>query len=275
MRRIVVLLVLGLVVGLWPAASGVAHGSTATQAAPARSLQADFNSDGADDLAIGVPLDNVGTVVGAGAVNVLYGSSPGGLTGTGSQLLSQDTPGVPGSAEVDDGFGFALATGDFNGDTFADLAVGAPGEGVGTAAAAGAVNVLYGSATGLTGTGSQLFTQVGGRVEADDVFGFALAAGDFNGDTFADLAAGAPFEDVDSTLDAGAVSILPGSANGLTAVGGQLFTQDSPGVPGSAEEVDIFGYTLATGDPGPAATSAPAASASGPSSRTRRTALAR
>jgi hypothetical protein len=122
MRRIVVLLVLGLVVGLWPAASGVAHGSTATQAAPARSLQADFNNDGADDLAIGVPLDNVGTVVGAGAVNVLYGSSPGGLTGTGSQLLSQDTPGVPGSAEVDDGFGFALATGDFNGDTFADLA---------------------------------------------------------------------------------------------------------------------------------------------------------
>ena len=106
MRRIVVLLVLGLVVGVWPAASGVAHGSTATQAAPARSLQADFNSDGADDLAVGVPLDNVGTVVGAGAVNVLYGSATG-LTGTGSQLFSQDTPGVPGNAEVDDGFGFA------------------------------------------------------------------------------------------------------------------------------------------------------------------------
>jgi hypothetical protein len=64
MRRIVVLLVLALVVGLWPAASGVAHGSTAAQAAPARSLQADFNSDGADDLAVGVPLDDVGTVVG-------------------------------------------------------------------------------------------------------------------------------------------------------------------------------------------------------------------
>ena len=248
MRRIVVLLVLALVVGLWPAASGVAHGSTAAQAAPARSLQADFNSDGADDLAVGVPLDDVGTVVGAGAVNVLYGSSPGGLTGTGSQLLSQDTPGVPGNAEVDDGFGFALASGDFNGDTFADLAVGAPGEGVGTAAAAGAVNVLYGSATGLTGTGSQLFTQVGGAAEAGDEFGAALAAGDFNSDTFADLAAGAPREGLLSNNQHGAFSVLPGSATGLTGTGGQLFTQETPGVPGNAEVGDEFGFALATGD---------------------------
>jgi hypothetical protein len=248
MRRIVVLLVLGLVVGLWPAASGIAHGSTAIQAAPARSLQADFNSDGADDLAVGVPLDNVGTVVGAGAVNVLYGSSPGGLTGTGSQLFSQNTPGVPGNAEVDDGFGFALATGDFNGDTFADLAVGAPSEGVGTAGAAGAVNVLYGSATGLTGSGSQLFTQVGGAAEAGDEFGAVLASGDFNSDTFADLAAGAPREGLRSNNQHGAFSVLPGSANGLTGSGGQLFTQDTPGVPGNAEVGDEFGSALAAGD---------------------------
>jgi hypothetical protein len=59
---------------------------------------------------------------------------------------------------------------------------------------------------------------------------------------------------------------------GLTVVGGQPFTQDSPGVPGSAQEFDIFGFTLTTGDPGPAATPAAAASASGPSSRMRRTA---
>ena len=247
MRRFVVLLVLGLVVGLWPAASGIAHGSTATQAAPAQSLQADFNNDGADDLAVGVPFDNVGTVVGAGAVNVLYGSATG-LTGTGSQLFSQDTPGVPGNAEVDDGFGFALTTGDFNGDTFADLAVGAPGEEVGTAPAAGAVNVLYGSATGLTGTGSQLFTQVGGAAEAGDEFGAALAAGDFNGDTFAELAAAAPREGLLSNNQHGAFSVLPGSASGLTASGGQLFTQETPGVPGNAEVGDEFASTLASGD---------------------------
>jgi hypothetical protein len=41
------------------------------------------------------------------------------------------------------------------------------------------VNVLYGSAGGLTGVGSQLFTQdsagVGSGVEPDDFIGFALA----------------------------------------------------------------------------------------------------
>jgi FG-GAP repeat len=247
MRRIVVLLVLGLVVGLWPAASVVAHGSTVTQAAPANSLQADFNNDGANDLAVGVPLDNVGAIVGAGAVNVLYGSATG-LSGTGGQLFSQDTPGVPGNAEVDDGFGFALASGDFNGDTFADLAVGAPGEGVGTAPAAGAVNVLYGSATGLSGTGGQLFTQVGGAVEAGDEFGAVLAAGDFNSDTFADLAAAAPREGLQSNNQHGAFSVLPGSATGLTATGGQLFTQGTPGVPGNFEVGDEFGSALASGD---------------------------
>jgi hypothetical protein len=243
MRRTAAVLVLVLVAGVWPAASGAAHGSTARQAAPARSLQADFNNDGADDLAIGVPLDSVGAMVGAGAVNVLYGSVSG-LTGTGSQLFSQDTPGVPGVSEADDGFGSALATGDFNHDTFADLAVGVPGEGVGSAIAGGAVNVLYGSAGGLTGTGGQLFTQVGSAVEAGDQFGFALAAGDFNHDTFADLAVGAPSEDVGSTAEAGAVSVLPGSAAGLTAVGGRLFTQ----VGSAAEPGDQFGFALSAGD---------------------------
>jgi FG-GAP repeat len=190
-----------------------------------------------------VPLENIGASVAAGAVNVLYGSAAG-LTGTGSQLFSQDTPGVPGGAETDDGFGSTLASGDFNNDTFADLAVGAPGEGVGAAVAAGAVNVLYGSPAGLTGTGSQLFTQVGGTVEAGDEFGSALAAGDFDNDTFADLAAGAPFEGVGSIVEAGAVSVLPGSAAGLTAVGGQLFTQ----VGGTVEAGDLFAFTLAAGD---------------------------
>jgi hypothetical protein len=138
--------------------------------------------------------------------------------------------------------------------------------------ATGAVNVLYGSAAGLTGTGSQLFTQVGGTVEAGDEFGSALAVGDFDNDTFADLAAGAPFENVGSTADAGAASVLPGSSAGLTTVGGQLFTQETPGVPGTAQELDFFGFTLATGDPGPA--TAPA-TASGPGSRAERTAASR
>ena len=94
--------------------------------------------------------------------------------------------------EALDLFGFSLAVGDFDNDGFADLAAGAPWERVGTADQAGAVSVLDGSAGGLTTAGGQLFTQVAGNVEAGDQFGAQLAAGDFNNNGFADLAAAAP-----------------------------------------------------------------------------------
>jgi FG-GAP repeat len=79
--------------------------------------------------------------------------------------------------------------GDFNHDGFADLAVGVPGEN----GLAGAVNVLYGTAGGLSGTDAQLFGQVGGAAEGGDMFGSVVAAGDFNHDGFADLAAARPW----------------------------------------------------------------------------------
>jgi hypothetical protein len=107
--------------------------------------------------------------------------------------------------------------------------------------------VLYGSAAGLTATGGQLFTQVGGAVETDDAFGFTLKSGDFDNNGSADLAASAVFEDVGSISNAGAVSVVNGSAGGLTRTGGQLFTQNSPGIPDTAEQDDRFGDALATG----------------------------
>jgi hypothetical protein len=196
----------------------------------------DFNNNGFADLAVGAPFEAVGSATGAGAVSVLYGSAAG-LTRTGGQLFTQ----VGGAVEARDLFGFALAAGDFDNDGFDDLAAGAPWERVGTAVLAGAVSVLYGTGGGLTRTGGQLFTQVAGAVEADDQFGAQLATADFNDNGFADLAAAAPAEDVGSIFDAGAVSALYGSAAGLSRTGGQLFTQNSPGVPGGAEALDRFG----------------------------------
>ena len=88
---------------------------------------------------------------------------------------------------------------DFNNDGFGDLAVGVPGEDLGTATDAGAVSVLYGSSGGLASDGqvlSQDTAGVPGVSEDGDRFGAALVAVEFNGDAFGDLVVGAPGEDL-------------------------------------------------------------------------------
>lgn len=75
---------------------------------------------------------------------------------------------------------------------------------------------------------------------ADYVQNWSYRSGDFNQDGFADLAAAAPMEDVGTVSNAGALSLLPGSGTGLTTTGGRLFTQASPGIPGTPETFDAF-----------------------------------
>ena len=63
----------------------------------------DYDGNGHDDLAIGVPGEDVGAIENAGAVNVLYGGtgrrgSWGRLTATGNQIWHQDVSGVEGVA---------------------------------------------------------------------------------------------------------------------------------------------------------------------------------
>ena len=185
----------------------------------------------------------------AGSVQVLYGG-PVGLNTSGSQVWNENSPGLGSLAENGDVFGFALVAGDFNLDGFCDLAIGIPGKNVGTGAHGGAVQILYGSTTGLAAAGSQIWHQhvagIEGAAEADDYFGYSLAAGDFNGDGYVDLAVGVPYEDVGAAVDAGAVNILFGSATGLTATGNQLWIQDDIGFPGEAS--DFFGWALTVGD---------------------------
>jgi FG-GAP repeat len=177
MRRVAVTFVIVVTVGMSPGASGLAESATAAEAA-AGGLRADFDNDGFADLAVGALAEAIGSIIVAGAVNVLYGTAAG-LTGSGSQLFTQNSPGVGSAAEAFDLFGDALAAGDFDNDGFADLAIGVPGESVGSIVDAGAVNVLYGTAAGLTGSGSQTFTQnspgVGSAAEEDDFFGDPLA----------------------------------------------------------------------------------------------------
>ncbi|NUT12309.1 MAG: hypothetical protein HOQ38_17730 [Nonomuraea sp.] len=111
----------------------------------------DFDGDGRDDLAIGVPGEGLSENqramdYGDGTVDVLYGSRAG-LRTHGSEAWSQRS--LKGEPRYYDRFGAALAAGDFTGDGRDELAVGVPGE--------HAVQVLQGRASGgLTRVGNLL-----------------------------------------------------------------------------------------------------------------------
>jgi hypothetical protein len=207
----------------------------------------DFDNDGRADVAIGDPGENDQ----AGAVMVVRGSGDANLlTATGAKVWTQDTAGILGSAESGDYFGGALAVGSFRAAGETDLAIAVTNETVDGSGGAGAVNVIYSAGTaGLVAAGNQLWDQnspgLGTTAQNQAYFGFRLAMGDFDGDTRSDLVISAYAETVDGVASAGAVQILPGSTTGLTATGAKLWSQARPGVPGTPEERDWFGATLA------------------------------
>lgn len=209
----------------------------------------DFDLDGYADLAVGVRNDRAGGVWWAGAVNVLYGSKHG-IKVAGNQRLSQAN--LPGTPEAGDGFGASLTTGDFDHDGYWDLAVGAPGEDDGPGTPSGIVQIVYGGANGLSATGSTFLTlAMAGADEPSLQFPTSLAAGDLDGDGYADLAVGAADTTCTSsscTGSGGDVVAYYGSASGLTAAGSQVWNQDSDGVLDTSESDDRFGETLEIGD---------------------------
>jgi FG-GAP repeat len=216
------------------------------------SASGDFDGDGFADLAVAAPSEDVGDILDAGNVTVAYGTASG-LTASGAEVVRQGLSGVPGVPEQQDWFGSAVSAGDFDGDGFDDLAVGASQEDSGSILNSGNVTVVYGTASGLIGGRSQVLRHglapVGQALEEEDWFGETTAVGDVDGDGFDDLVVAAPFEDVGSVGAAGNASLVFGSATGL---GGGRATvtlrQGLGGLPGTAEALDFFGLRMTVGD---------------------------
>ena len=105
---------------------------------------------------------------------MIYGSSAG-LTSAGNQYWRQGSDGVQGIREQGDQFGFSASAGNFGSGSQDDLALGVPFEDLDGPVDAGAVNVLYGSATGLSADDDQLWDQksdgIGGVAEDADRLG--------------------------------------------------------------------------------------------------------
>ena len=209
----------------------------------------DFNLDGYDDLAVGLPHRDLGSAINAGRVNIYAGSATG--IASGALKLDQGSTGIDDNPASGEFFGSVLAVGDFDGDGFDDLAIGVPGEDNDSDndIVPGAVQVIYGGDTGLaSGIDQLLFATALGRPNQDEAFGEALAAGDFDLDSRDDLAIGVSEANVLTRENAGVVLEVFGGPGGLDPSHVEVIDQDLLFGSGEAAEPERFGFALAVGD---------------------------
>jgi hypothetical protein len=228
---------------------------------------ADFNGDGYSDIAICSAINYDGHRLTLG-----FGGSTGLWRG---YDVSSTARGCP-----------AMATGDFNGDGFADLVLAGQGTqvfygeawltqpssvefrrigpalrsgnpAVGDVNGDGFDDLVTGSSGTLAGYDSSIRLYKGGEAglpgEADQVMSPGIfsstAIGDVDNDGFADLVAGSSGAIRSGENSAGMVRLWWGSANGLDTSRPKVdLAQDLPGVPGDVAAGDLFGVEVALGD---------------------------
>ena len=146
-------------------------------------------------------------------MHVFYGSADG-LTTLRDQRWEPRSPGLDGYYSYR--LGEVLETGDFNGDGYAELAIGVPD--LCCENYVGHLRILYGSASGLTAEGNQLWSELSPGLKGplppnDNDVGWAsdLVAGDFGKGPEDDLAIPEPLNQVlDAALRDLEGCLLPG-----------------------------------------------------------------
>jgi hypothetical protein len=195
------------------------YGETAKAMAGSSVATGDVNNDGKANVLVGAPNDDSDTaLVDAGSVTV-YGQS-------GPALWKK-------SGAVAKAFaGKAVASGDVDHDGNDDVLVGAPSDDSGALKDAGSIAVLSGL------DGHELVKKYGATAKLN--LGTSVAAGDVNGDGFAEIMAGVPKDDKPTSgkpvLDAGSVSVWNGNGYG-----------DMPKHYGNVTK-DYFGLAVSAGD---------------------------
>ncbi|MEU8798036.1 FG-GAP-like repeat-containing protein [Spirillospora sp. NPDC048819] len=204
----------------------------------------DFNGNGTNDLVI---------LTGSGIVQPYYDGAtttsaarsqnrqPGGTTlrpaTPGSYRTSSPSPATTPSATTRSATGAVTrsAAADINGDGHTDLAITYLDTNSRTH-----LVTIPGSAGGLD-FGALTAIPGGGR---------ALAAGDIDNDGYADIVAGQPVaSDNATTIVGGAVTAYYGGPSGITATSRRTtLTQDTTNVPGTGQNADHMGQSVAAGD---------------------------
>lgn len=186
----------------------------------------DFNNDGRDDLAVGLPLANLENDDrgNEGALRLYLG---------GDDILSVSL--TIENDQEEEQFAWSIAAlGDFNDDGFDDFAVGAPGTEV-INEYPGRVFVFFGSETPDLEPDLVLEGETKG-----DRFGFSLAGeGDVNNDGIPDLLVGAKFAGPEET---------PGPGKAYLYFGGEVPAATAGLILSGSSDGDQFGDSVSIGD---------------------------
>lgn len=177
----------------------------------------DINGDGYDDILVGAEQGGFGFT---GQTYVIFGRSTWGATISLDTLNGANGFVIDGLTGVDFSSRTLAIIGDVNADGYDDFVIGGSGAADPSGRSnAGEVYVVFGAASGWPASfnlaslnGTNGFRIIG--ISTNDRVGNVAAAGDFNGDGFADILVGAPFAESSGDTDTGESYIIFGGANG-------------------------------------------------------------